>query len=264
MMGGLEAVLIPVASELLRNAAVSAVKFFRDRGRADDDAREEAKEKLAVTRGNVESAVEDIIGSALPEERKAEFKHLVEESVSQLPIQEGLAIVTIARYCEMPVYRVQQTEEWMLDPTLVRTATNHAWVERQCEQCLIRLGYGIEKGRQLREGVVNLWADIMAKIPREPSHRVAVDIVCSPDPNDHRVAAFLYDMETANILQQGDWFFLATHGLFNEFVKGIVQRARGTAPYAIATLEAPQIQSMMEAQEDPAKLYGVLQSLILE
>lgn len=203
----------------------------------------------------------DIIGTALSEERKAEFEHLVEESVLQPPIQEGLAIVTIARYSELPPYRIQQTDDWMSDGTLLRTATTHAWIESRFEQCLQRLGYDIEKGQMLRDGIVNLWADIIGRTPREPSHRVAVDIVCGPDPNDHKVAALLYDMETAAVLQQGDWFFLATHGLFNQFVKGIVERAKTRAPYAIAIVEAPQVHSMIEAEGDAAKLYDVLKQL---
>lgn len=261
-MGGLEAVVIPVAAELLKNAAVSAVKFFRDRGKTDEEAREEARQKLVTATSNVESAVEEIIGSALPQERKTELQLLVDESVSQLPIAEGLAIITIARYCEMPLYRVQQTDEWMRDPILIRTATNHAWIESQFEQCLMRLGYGIEKGQQLTAGVVNLWSDLAARTAREPSHRVSVDVVCTPDPNDHKVAAFLYDMQTAGVLQQGDWFFLATHGLFNWYVKGIIDRAKGYADYAIGIVEAPQIKSMMEAQEDPNKLWDLLRSLV--
>jgi len=261
-MGGLEAVIVPVAAELLTNLAVGAVRFFRDRTKEDEEAKKEAREKLAITKSNVELAVEEILGSRLPQETKTELERLVDNSVSQLPIAEGLAVITIARYCEMPLYRVQQTDEWMHDPILIRTATNHAWIESQFEQCLMRLGYGIQKGQQLTDGVVNLWSDLVAKTAREPSHRVSVDIICTPDPNDHKVAAFLYDMQTAKTLQQGDWFFLATHGLFNWYVKGIIDRAKGYADYAIGTVEAPQIKSMMEAQEDPNRLWDVLRSLV--
>lgn len=257
----IEQLVIPVATEFLKNAAVSAVKFFRDRGKGEEEAKKEAKESLLKTKNQVELTVQDIIGSALSEKNKDEFKSLIEDSVSQLPIQEGLAIVTIARYCEIPVYRVQQTEQWMDDSTIIRTAMNHAWIESRFEHCLKRLGYGIEKGRQLKEGVVNLWLDIASKIPREPSHRIYVSIICTPDPNDYIVSAHLYDMSTANILQEKDWFFLATNDLFNQFTKGIIERAKSKGPYAIATVEAPQIKTMLDVQEDPDKLYKTLSKL---
>lgn len=263
-MNGFEALVLPVAQELLKNAAVSAVKFFRDRGKRDEEAKEEASEILVETRSNVESAVEGIIGSALSEGKREEFNKMVEDSVLNLPIAEGLAVVTIARYCELPVYRVEQTTEWLKDSTLSRTAMNHAWIENRFDQCLIRLGYAITKGQQVREGVVNLWSDIVARTPQQPSHRISVDINCSPEPNDYRVAAFLYDMETANILQEGDWLLLATHGLFNAHVKGIIGRAKARAKYRIGTIEAPQIKRMIESQERPGELYDVLRRSVGE
>ena len=98
----------------------------------------------------------------------------------------------------------------------------------------------------------------MGRIPREPSHQVAVDIVCGPDPNDYKVAALLYDMETANILQEGDWFLLATHHLFRERVLRIVQRAKERVPYAVGVARATDIKSIVDAKDDPNKLYDVL------
>lgn len=264
MVTGLEAVIVPVASELLKNLAVSAVKFFRDRTEEDEDARGEAKQKLATTTSNVQSAVEEIIGSTLTSERKTELEKLVDESISQLPIAEGLAIVSIARYCEIPVYRVEQTDAWMLDPSFVRTATNHAWLESQFEQCLMRLGCGIEKGKELTDGVVNSWVDLLGTTAREPSHRICVDIVCTTQPMDYQVAASLYDMQTAGFLQKGDWFFITTHGIFNWYVKGIMDRAKAYANYSIGTAEAQQIQSIMEVQEDPSKLWELLSNLVRE
>ncbi|MFC1980909.1 hypothetical protein ACFLVN_01530 [Chloroflexota bacterium] len=262
MITGIEAVIVPVASELLKNLTVSAVKFFRDRTEKDEEAKGEAKQRLSITTINVQSAVEEIIGSALTPETKTGFEQLVNDSVSQLPIAEGLALVSIARYCEMPVYRVQQTEVWMSDPSYIRTATNHAWIENQFEQCLMRLGYGIEKGHQLTDGVVNSWVDLLCRTAREPSHRICVDIICNPDPIDYEVTASLYDMQTAGVLQKGDWFFIATHGIFNWYVNGIIDRAKAYADYAIGTTQAQDIKSMIEAQEDPKKLWELLRNQV--
>lgn len=44
MIGWLEAVVVPVASELLRGFAVSAVRLFRDPTEKDEEAREEPGE----------------------------------------------------------------------------------------------------------------------------------------------------------------------------------------------------------------------------
>lgn len=265
MPNGVETLILPVASELLRNAAVAAVKFFRERGRTDENAREEAKQKLLTTKSCVETVAEDLVGTTLPQDGKDELLTLVQDAVTQLPIAEGLAIVTIARYCEIPAYRVQQTDGWMVEPSLLRTAMSHAWTENQFERCLMRLGYVIQKGQQLGVqlggGVVNPWSDLTAKSTSDPAHRISVDVVCSPDPNDHLVASLLYDMETASVLQQGDWFFLATHSLFNPFVKGIIDRANRRVQYAIACVQAPQLKSMIQAHNDPIALRNLLRDL---
>lgn len=260
MPNGLEGLVVPVVAELLQNAAVSAVKYFRDRGKSDDEAKEAAKQALYASRGFVESAAEEIIGSALPDKQKDQFHQLVEDTVSVLPIQEGIAMVTIARYTEIPVNRIQQSDAWMSDDRLLRTATSHAWIESLCEKCLTRLGYGIEKGQQLRDGVVNLWTDIIAKSPQEPAHVVAVDIVSTSESTEHRVAALLYDMETAELLKEDHWFFLATHALFIPTVKGIIDRANARAPYKIATLGASELKQLIEAHDDPARLLELMRS----
>ena len=260
----IEEILLPVGINLLKNAAVSAFNYFRERGEPDEHAKVSAIEKLEVTRSNVERSMEEIIGGTLTEENKNELRRQTEESVSVLPIVKGLAIVTIARYCEIPVYWVSKSEKWLIDQNLLRTATNHAWVEKQLENCISRMGYELEKGKQLKRGVVNLFVDITAKSPIEPSHRIYVDVICSPEPYDYELASLLYDMETAKELQKGDWFFIATPGIFTAYAAGIIARAKDSAEYSVAGIDASTIKDLRGAheQDDPASIRKILEGLV--
>lgn len=260
----IEEILLPVGINLLKNAAVSAFNYFRERGEPDEHAKVSAIEKLEVTRSNVERSMEEIIGGTLTEENKDELRRQTEESVSVLPIEKGLATMAIARYFEIPVAWMSKTEVWMEDPTLVRTATNHAWIEKQLENCISRLGYGLVKGRRLKSGVVNLFVDISASGPTEPCHHIYVDVICSPEPYDYKLASLLYDIETAGELQKDDWFFIATHGIFASYATGIITRAKAKAEYDIAGIDATAIKDLREAyeQDDPAKILNILRELV--
>lgn len=260
----IEEIILPVGIDLLKNAAVSVFNYFRERGEPDERARDSAIKKLEVTRSNVERSMEEIIGGTLTEENKNELRRQTEESVSVLPIEKGLATMAIARYCEIPLAWMSKTETWMEDQTFVRTATNHAWIEKQLENCISRLGYGLEKGKRLTRGVVNLFVDISASGPTEPCHHIYVDIICSPEPYDYKLAALLYDIQTAGELQKNDWFFIATHGIFASYATGIITRAKAKAEYNIAGIDATTIKELREAYErdDPKKILESLRKLV--
>jgi len=260
-MAQIEAIIVPVAAELLKNVAAAAVNFFRRR-LEEPEAKDQARQALGDTTANLTTAVEEIIGAPLGAEGRNALATALEESVSQPPIAEAVARVTIARYSEVPVWQLDALEDWMRQPDLIRTAVKHAWVEDRLSECLKSLGYGIERGRQLHEGVAKFWLDIEARSALPPTHRIVADIVCSPLPNDFQVAALLYDVETSNILQQGDWFFIATHGFFSEFSKATIGAVKDRVSYTISLLEGADLGDLVEAQLDPMRLGPLFQNIV--
>jgi hypothetical protein len=261
-MTGIEPLVVGVGAELLKSAAVAGLNFFRNRTKDDEQAKHEAKDTLGQTRANLETALEEIIHSSLSSESRDRLSNAIEESIEQPPIAEARARVDIARYTEVPVYQIAGAEEWMRRSDLMRTAANHAWVENRLMESFKLLGYAIDTGRELNEGAARFWVDIEGKSALPPFHKVKMDIICSPPPIDHRVAALLYDMETSNLLQEGDWFLLATHSIFSEFSRSTIIAARNRVNYIVNRVEGNDIADIVEAQDDPAKLGILLRSIV--
>jgi len=261
-MTGLEPLVVAVGAELLKSAAVAGLNFFRRKVQDDEKAKHEVKDTLGETKANLETALEEIIHGPLSSESKDTLLIAMEESVEQPPIAEARARVDIARYAEVPVYRIESAEDWMKRPDLMRTAANHAWLENRIVESLKLLGYAIDIGRELNEGVAQFWVDIEGRSALPPLHQIKVDITCSSPPIDHRVAALLYDMETSNLLQEGDWFLLATHGIFSEFSRSTIKAARDRVKYIVNRVEGNDIADIIEVQDDPAKLGALLRGMV--
>lgn len=262
-MAQLETLVVGVGAELLRSAPVAGLDFFIKKFHGEEEqAKLAVKETLGETRATLESAVEEITHAPLSSDSRDKLAEAIEESVEQPPIAGARARVVMARYCEIPVNQIDNAEEWMRRADLLRTATHHVWLENRLAESLASLGYAVEIGRELREGVAQFWVDIEGKRALPPVHQVKVDIICSQPPIDHGLAALLYDMETSNLLQEGDWFLVATHGIFSEFSRSTVRAARNRVKYILTRVEGHDIADMVQAEGDPGKLGTLLQSIV--
>lgn len=232
-------ILVPAMIELIKNGAVALTNSLKDRGKRDKEAKEEALRTLEDVTATIQSRIEQITETPLPKDAKDILRTTLDSAILKLPIGKAAAEATMARLLEIPRYRLQtviEQADWGI-------AVNHYWLEKLFKHRFDDLGYTLGATRELTEGAVGLWLDVDGS-KFAPRHRAIANFVCTEPTDDHQVAAVLYDMESSGILQEGDWFFLATQHVFSDFSQSSIAKAKSRVPYIIIPFNGSDIKSV--------------------